>query len=350
MRTFGTPTLRRARHLGAGIAAGALLLSGLAGTASASSTKKSPKKMQIAYFTDSLSNVYLTTATTAAQKMANAEGAEMTVFNGNWSSATQLTQIQDAIASHKYDALVVESVDGSAVCKPLLAAAKTGTIVSIYNTPICGDSRSLYTKGTIGFFGGDDFEYGKLLAKEMVLALHGKGSVAYVSGPVDDSIVQATTAGLVAQLKKSPGIKLVSQLNGEWDAATGLTVTQDLLQSTPNIKGIIYGVDQMAIPSISWLKKTGKIGRIKIVSLGASTNAKAAIKAGTMYAGVVQLPAQEAAYAVEAAIQTFHKKPIAVPGWNAKRKVYNLLIDPSLKGVPVIDKANLKSFKAEWSV
>lgn len=337
--------------IGTAVASMALLAASCTtGASSTSTTTSSSSKMRIAYFTDALSNVYLTTAATAAQQVAKKDGVQMDVFNGNFSSATQLTQIQDAIASGKYNAMVVESVDGAAVCKPLLAASAKGMIVSIFNTPICGNGRTLYTKGTIGYFGGNDYDYGQIAGKEMIKALGGHGTVASVTGPAANAIVQVTEQGLVDELKTAPGISLVAEVDGQWDAADGLTATQDILQAHPNISGIVYGVDQMAIPSIKWLASNGKINAVKIVSLGATTNAADAIRAGQMYAGVIQLPAQEAAYAVTAAIQTFQKKPIQVPGWNPKTKIYNVITDPSLKGNPIIDKANVNVFKPEWSV
>lgn len=349
MKTMGAFLHRRILALATMVVALPMLVVGGVNL-SAASASTSNSRLHIAYFTDSLDNVYLTTATTAAEKMAKKYGASLTVFSSSWSSNTQLTQIQDAISSGTYQALVVESDDGQANCTPLLNAAKKGMIVAVYNAPICGDGHALYTKGTIGFFGGDDFEYGKLLAKEMVKALNGKGTVAYVSGPVSNSIVQVTTEGLVSGLKAARGIKLVAQLDGQWNAAQGLTETQDLLQAHPNINGIIYGVDQMAVPSVAFLAHDGKIKHIKVVSLGATSNVKALIMKGQMYAGVVQLPAQEAAYAVEAAIQTFDKKKVNVPGWNAKKHVYNLLKDPSLHGSMFIDRHNASAFKPEWSV
>jgi ribose transport system substrate-binding protein len=346
MRSFTAPVRRLAIGLGAALSGVALA----AGGAAPADAAAPAKHLSIAYFTDALDNVYLTTATSAAEKMAAKYHASIHVFSSNWDSNTQLTQIQDAVSSGKYQALVVEADDGQAVCTPLMNAAKKGMIVSVYNAPICGNGRKLYTTGTVGFFGGDDYEYGQLLGKEMIKALHGKGTVAYVSGPTDNSIVQVTTEGLVSELKTAPGIQLVAQLDGEWDAAQGLTETEDLVQAHPSIDGIVYGVDQMAIPSVDYLAKQGLLKHIKIVSLGATTNAAKDIRAGEMYAGVVQLPAQEAEYAIEAAVQTFEKKPVSVPGWNAKTHVYNLLNDPSLHGATSITAANLGAFRPEWSV
>ena len=212
--------------------------------------------------------------------------------------------------------------------------------------PICGHNRDLYSPGTIGFFGGRAYDYGQLLGQQMVKALGGQGSVAYVSGPPASSIVAETSAGVKDALKKAPGITLVSELDGEWDAAKGLSATQDLIQAHPDIKGIIYGVDQMAIPSIKFLASSGKLSGIKIVSLGATTNAAAAIKAKQMYSGVVQLPAEEAEYATSAAISTVLGTPITVPGWDAANKIYDVLN----AGTPVLDASNVDTFKTEWSV
>lgn len=335
--------------------AGALLAAGCGSSSSTATTTSSssgpdPSSVHIAFFTDALSNAYLTAAVSASKDVASKAGVTMDVFSADWDSAKQLTQIQDAVSSGKYKALVVEAIDGASVCKSLNDAIKQGIQVAVYNAPICGHLKDLYSPGTIGFFGGPDYDYGQLLGQQVIKALGGKGSVAYISGPPASSVVAETTAGVEAALKTAPGIKLVAELDGGWDAAKGLSATQDLVQSHPDIQGIIYGVDQMAIPSIKFLSTAGKLDKIKIVSLGTTSNAATAIKAGQMYAGVVQLPAEEAANATSAAISTVLNKPIDVSGWDATTKIYDVLKDPLLKGSPVLDKSNVDTFKTEWSV
>jgi ribose transport system substrate-binding protein len=334
-------------------AAGALAISscGSAGAApEGQSSPADPGSGRIAFFTDALSNAYLTSAVNASKAAAEAKGVPMDVFSADFDTAKQLTQIEDAISSGKYKALVVEAIDGQSVCKPLKAAASSGTIVAIYNTPICGDDRALHTEGTIGYFGGSAYDYGTLLGQQMVKALDGKGSVGYISGPVQNTIVEQTTAGVKDALGQAPGINLVAELAGDWDAAKGLAATQDLVQSKPDLDGIVYGVDQMAIPSLAFLSQSGKVPGLKIVSLGATTNAATAVANGQMFAGVVQLPAEEAANATRAAISTMAGEPIDVPGWDAAKKVYDVLQDPALQGTPVLDKSTLATFKPEWSV
>jgi ABC-type sugar transport system substrate-binding protein len=325
------------------------LLMGVAAFPAAS--KNAAGTPRIAFFTDALSNAYLQAAVAAAKQTATKNKVQMDVFSADWDTNKQLSQIQDAIASGKYKALVVESIDGQSVCKALVDAAKKKMVVTIYNTAICGNYRNGWTRGTAGYFGEIQYRTGLAMGQSMAQALHGKGKVAYISGPVQNSIVGQTTQGIKDAFKKYPNVKLIASLAGDWDPAKGLTATQDLLQAHPDVNGIIYGVDQMAVPSVRWLQQSGKLGRIKIVSLGGTKQAFDLIRRGKMYSTFNSLPREEAAYALQAAIDTLNHRRIAVPGWNAKAHAYIVQTDPRFKGGPaMVTKLNVNKLTAEWSV
>ena len=305
------------------------------------------KQQRIAYFSDSLDNAYLQAGADAAKAAAAKGGAQLDVISADWDANKQLGQVQDAVASGRYDALVVEALDGQTLCKSLTNAAKD-MVVSIYNAPICGHFKDLYTPGTVGFFGRDEYTSGKRLASEMARALGGRGTVGYVSGPAQVGIVQTTTEGIKDELKNYPGIRLVAQVDGAWDPAKGLAATQDLIASQANVDGIIYGVDQMAIPSIDWLRRSGNLKDRKIVTLGGTREGFALIKDGIITASVNALPREEAAYAVDAALAALQKKSVDVPGWDASRKVYDVLKDPDQP--PIVTRDNVDEVTAEWGV
>lgn len=319
-----------------------------ASTAGAATTTTPKTDFKLAFFTDSLDNAYLQAGVAAAKEAATQRGVTLDVISAGWDPNKQLTQIQDAVASQKYDALVVESIDGEVTCKVLTEAA-TKMVVSIYNAPICGNYKDLYTEGTIGFFGRNEFVGGQMMAEEVAKAIGEKGTVGYISGPVQAGIVKnGTSAGIKAKLKEFPDIKLVAELDGGWDPAKGLAATQDLLQAHPDVNGIIFGVDQMAVPSIDWMQKNNKLGDIKIVTLGGTTEGLKLIAGGQIQASVNSLPREEAAYAVQAAVDTLQKEAIDLPGWDAATKVYDVLKDPQQP--PLLNKANADSVKAEWGV
>jgi erythritol transport system substrate-binding protein len=76
---------------------------------------------------------------------------------------------------------------------------------------------------------------------------------------------------------------------------------QILLQSHPNIIGVIAGNDEMALGAIAALKEAGKLSSIKVGGFDGSPDAVAAIKAGEMQYTVLQPVAVFAAKAVDEA-------------------------------------------------
>ena len=302
---------------------------------------------RIAFFTDSLDNAYLQAGADAAKQAAAEAGAEIEVISAGWDPNKQLGQVEDAIASGRYDALVVESIDGQTLCKSLTRAAED-MVVSIYNAPICGRFKELHQPGTVGFFGRDEYASGRKLGAEIAKALGEEGSVGYVSGPAQVGIVQTTTEGIKDELAEHPGIDLVAELDGAWDPAKGLAATQDLIEAQPDVDGIIYGVDQMAVPSIDWLQRSGNLEDREIVTLGGTEQGFALIDEGVIAASINSLPREEAAYAVQAAISALRDEQIDVPGWDADRNVYDVLQDPDQPSV--ITKDNVDEVEAEWGV
>jgi ABC-type sugar transport system substrate-binding protein len=322
---------------------------GAAGSAAASSTR-------IAFFTDAQNNAYLQAAIGAAHKVAAKNGVSIDVLSADWDPTKQLAQVENAIASGKYKALVIEAISGIALCKSVKNAVKQGLVVAVYNTPICSNptgpngASKLHTPGTVGYFGRYEWQSGFTLGQQIASALQGKGDVGYISGPLQNSIVQATNQGIHDALKRYPGIHLVATIAGDWDAAKGLTATQDLV-SSHDVRGIIYGVDQMAVPSIKWLGQNSKLNGVKIVSLGGTREGFALIKSGAMYSVINSLPQEEAAYALQAAINQLQHKEFNVPGWNPKTKVWTVQGDPRFHGNgAVVNKANVNKYPAEWGV
>ena len=319
-------------------------------TAGSGGTTNKASTSRIAFFSDSDDNAWVQAGIKAGKDTAAKNGVQMDVFSAGWDSSKQLTQVQDAISSGKYNAYVVEAIDGQTVCKPLTDVMKTGATVSVFNTPLCGNTKAMYTAGTVGYFGRDEYQGGKLLGEQMALAVGKTGKVAYISGPVANTIVQLTTQGFKDGLAEYPNVQLVAELDGNWDAAKGLAATQDLMQAHPDVAGIAYGVDQMMVPSVNWLKDTNKLANIKIVTEGGSSNAFTMIQAGQVQAAVAGLPYTEAANGTQAAIDALNGVAISVPGWDATAKTADYLKAPIFKGgAPVITTANVATFTPEWA-
>jgi ribose transport system substrate-binding protein len=83
-------------------------LIGIATTAGAAAKKA--KKANIAYLSFGVANSYNAPMLAAAQATATSEGAKLTVFDGDFSPATQYSALQDIITSGKYNGIITQPV------------------------------------------------------------------------------------------------------------------------------------------------------------------------------------------------------------------------------------------------
>ncbi|WCB94914.1 Ribose import binding protein RbsB [Baekduia alba] len=315
------------------------------------------KDIRLAFFTDALDNKYVLNATNAAKKVAAEEGVKMDVLSADWNPGTQLTQVQDAVSSHKYDALVVEAVDGDVVCKALKDAAKTGMPVIVFDVPICGDYAKLYTDGMVAFSGYDTVAAGRYLVQGLAQGIKEKGltgkvPVGYVTGPQAVAISRVFDKTVKDELKKFPNLDLVATVNGQWDPAKAYTATQDLIQSHPEIRGVMYTEDAMSAGAgTKALAEAGALGKTVVAGMGGTQQAFDLIKTGEMSSTVMLLGETEAANGAKLAILHLEGKPLtAVPGYNPKTKAYNMFDDPMFGGRgPLIFKADVTKYKPQWS-
>src|SRR5829696_2591753 len=101
------------------------------------------------------------------------------------------------------------------------------------------------------------------------------------------------TKGFMDQIKaKAPGIKVVAQQTGEFARDKGQQVTEQLLQSNPDIDAIYAENDEMALGAIVAVRGAGKKpGQdVKVVSIDGTANAVRAIVDGKINAVIESNP------------------------------------------------------------
>lgn len=85
----------------------------------------------------------------------------------------------------------------------------------------------------------DQTDFIAKITQFVVDKLGGKGNVVYVSG-YDGQPANTLRDGVVYDiLKKNPGLKLLTKVNGNWDATTAQQVMSDVLAAFPKIDGVI---------------------------------------------------------------------------------------------------------------
>ncbi|MFC4116231.1 ABC transporter substrate-binding protein [Nonomuraea zeae] len=213
--------------------------------------------------------------------------SDLKVTNAQSQFSKQITDVQQLIAQGVR--LLVIAPLNSDGWEPVLqqAAAKKIPIITVdrkINAKACSDY--------LTFIGSDFYEQGKRAADRMIEALSGKGKVAILLGAPGNNVTTERTNGFKDRVKeKAPGITISFEQTGEFAREKGQQVTEQLIQSNPDINGIYAENDEMALGAVTALKGAGKeAGDIKIVSVDGTRSAVQGIADGWLHAVIESNP------------------------------------------------------------
>jgi ribose transport system substrate-binding protein len=162
------------------------------------------------------------------------------------------------------------------------------------------------------FIGSDFEEQGKRAADKMAEAMGNKGSVAILLGSPGNNVTTLRTKGFKDQIAKiAPDIKVEFEQTGQFSREEGQKVSEQLLQSKPDIGGIYAENDEMALGAVTALKGAGKsAGDVKIVSIDGTRGAVQAIVDGWLHS-VIESNPRFGPLAFETATKFFNGQPVA---------------------------------------
>ena len=213
--------------------------------------------------------------------------AHLKTTNGQSQFNKQISDVQQLIAQGA-QALVIAPLNSDG-WEPVLqqAAAKHIPIITVdrqINATACKDY--------VTFIGSDFYQQGKRAADQMAKALGGKGKVAILLGASGNNVTTDRTNGFRDELKQqAPGIQITFQQTGDFVREKGQQVTEQLIQSNPDVNGLYAENDEMALGAVTALKGAGKkAGQIKIVSIDGTRNAVSEIPSGWLSAVIETNP------------------------------------------------------------
>ncbi|WP_333762959.1 ABC transporter substrate-binding protein [Streptomyces sp. IBSBF 2390] len=215
-------------------------------------------------------NPFRIAETASIKAEAKKRGVRLLTANAQSQFSKQISDVQDLIAKGA-DLLVVAPLNSDG-WEPVLraAAAKHIPIVTIdrkINATACKDY--------VSFIGSDFVEQGERAADQMIEATGGKGEIAILLGAAGNNVTTERTKGFEDRIKeKAPGLKIVFRQTGDFAREKGQSVTENLIQSKPGIKGVYAENDEMGLGAVNALKGAGKKpGEVKIVTIDGTRNA-----------------------------------------------------------------------------
>ncbi|WP_307872626.1 sugar ABC transporter substrate-binding protein [Paractinoplanes ovalisporus] len=242
------------------------------------------KKLSIGFFGFAKANSFAQATWAGVQEYAGANNAEATFLDSNFDGPTQVNQLQDAVTSKRYDIVIVQANDGTAMVNPIKQAVAAGITVVVEFTPVGGkyDTAAPQVPGTINIIDPPTVN-GEGLAKMGLDAcktvVDSGCKVAYLQGFANYPLDTARTDAAVNALKAGGAAEVISNFVGGYTPDSGRAAMQNLLQAHPDVN-VVIGSSQ-ALQGATPLA-AGK--KITFVGNGNSTQAYDFVNKGTWYA------------------------------------------------------------------
>ena len=255
---------------------------------SQSSGASSNQHLSIGFFGFAKANSFAQATWAGIQHYAKSHNASATFIDSNFDGPTQVNALQDAVTSKRYNVVIVQANDGTAMVNPVRQAVAAGITVVVEFTPVGGkyNTAAPQVPGTINIIDPPTVNgagLAKLGLQACKTVTSGKCQVAYLQGFANYPLDTARTNAAVKALKAG-GADVISNLVGGYTPDSGRSAMQNLLQAHPNVN-VVIGSSQ-ALEGATPLAK-GK--KITFVGNGGSTQAFNYVKKGTWY-GVYDVP------------------------------------------------------------
>jgi ribose transport system substrate-binding protein len=177
---------------------------------------------------------------------------EVVVQSANVDVPGQIAHVRNFI-NEGVDAIIINPNSPTAF-DPVFAQAKEAGILVISTDAEVSSPDAIYV-------GIDQKAYGAAGAEWLAKTLDGKGNVVAINGVAGHPANEMRVAGYKEVLAKHPDMKLVNEVNANWDQAQGQQAMQNILATYPDVNGVLVQ-DGMAAGAWKSIMDAGKTGDI----------------------------------------------------------------------------------------
>lgn len=230
----------------------------------------------IAVFTKNQTNPYFQTVRVGADVAAKSMGAKAVHYIPTKpdSIPEQLSQIEDVIVK-KPNAIVFVPVDYKAMTPGVEMINEAGIpVVNVTDRGAGGEY--------VAFVGADDYSLGLETGRFLLNAIGGKGNVVILEGVKGSLTSIDRVRGFNDAIKEFKDVKLVASQPANYQRLQGLQVLENLMQSHPQIDGVLAANDAMAIGAIEALDGANR--KAQVAGINGTKEAVDAIKTGKLLA------------------------------------------------------------------
>ncbi|WP_082890560.1 ABC transporter substrate-binding protein [Halotalea alkalilenta] len=252
-----------------------------------------------------LNNVYFVTMQRALEARAQANNATLVIFDARHDVAKQINDVEDML-QRGIDVLLLNPTDSVGIQSAVLSAEEAGVPV------IAVDAQA---EGPItAFVGSKNRDAGYQACYYLAEQLGGEGKVAILDGIPVVPILQRVE-GCEAALGEFDGIQVVTKQNGRQDRTQAMTVTENILQSHPDLNGMFSVNDVGSLGALTAIQASGL--EVKLASVDGNPEAVRAMQEADspLIAIAAQHPRQmvEQAFDLALAVHRGETVPAEVP-------------------------------------
>ena len=259
-------------------------------------SNKSNKDITIGVSLSTLNNPFFVSIKEAIQKEAKNNNFKIKVVDAQDDSAKQSNDIDDLI-QQQVDYLIINPTDSAAISSAVQNA-------NAQDIPVITLDRSVEQGKVTQFIASDNVAGGKMAGEYIVKQVGEKASVGELEGVPGASATRERGKGFHIVADKQ--LAVASKQTAKFNRAEGLNVTQNMIQSHPDIKAIFAHNDEMALGAIEAIGTKAVLG----VGFDGNDDAMKSIKNKKLDATIAQQPALMGEDAVKAILDLKDGKTI----------------------------------------
>ena len=209
-------------------------------------------------------------------------------------------QILDSMIAQHVDGIAVAASERQALNHSLARAALLGIPVTVFDSGV--DSTNYMT-----FVATDNYEAGRLGARELARLVDGKGAVAMLMTAPGSASTMDRERGFDDVMKTEfPQIQIVARQFGMSDRSKSRAAAENILTAHPDLNGIFASAEPASIGVALAIKSRDLSGKVKFVAFDSSDTMIEDLKGGTIDAMVVQDPFHMGYEAVKTLVDKLH--------------------------------------------
>lgn len=261
-------------------------------------------------FTGPYGNGYTTAEIEGVEAYADENNVNVTARDSTLEPTKQYAQVQDAVASQQFQAMVIIPLDGVGLVPAVEQAIDKD--IAITSTDFALGPDNELTKPTIQVKGQAGSVYepyvvrGEEMAKAWIQACEGIDPCqgAFLTGIAALPWEKVVVETLKEEIKGHSNIEFVAyQETGSYATADATSVARNVLQANPDLTVLSAVTDPIAHGWELAANDAGVGDQVKILGIGASTYGVEAVRDGRWFSTILALPFEEGRLGAELAVK-----------------------------------------------